>query len=125
MEIYGIVIFSIITYVILEKLFNYLKTLSNFLAIHDLYKFHAIFTENETYIVTGEIEVLSEKDKNKNDVITKQNEDVNNSCIRRMTIKNIDLDKTLYFKYCIGFKSNLKINELMKFYIKKAIFICK
>jgi hypothetical protein len=106
MEIYTTVIFSIILYVIAEKCINYLKILSEFLAIHDLYEFHAIFTENTTYIVTGKIEVLSEKNKNTKSVI-----------------KNNTITKTLYFKNCVGFKSHLTINELIKFHFKKAIFI--
>ena len=106
MEIYTTAIFSIILYVIAEKCFNYLKILSEFLAIHDLYEFHAIFTEHTTYIVIGKIEVLSKKDENAISVI-----------------KNTTITKTVYFKNCIGFKSHLTINELIKFHFKKAIFI--
>lgn len=109
MEIYLISIFSIILYIILEKCFNYIKVISIFLAIYDLHEFHAIFTENHTYIVTGKIEILSEKDTTN----------------KKNIIKNTTINKTLYFKDCIGFKSDLTLNELIKFYMKKTIFICE
>ena len=81
MEIYTTAIFSIILYVIAEKCFNYLKILSEFLAIHDLYEFHAIFTEHTTYIVIGKIEVLSKKDENAKIVVPRGNR--NNPCIQK------------------------------------------
>ena len=41
----------------------------------------------------------------------------------KSVIKNTTITKTVYFKNCIGFKSHLTINELIKFHFKKTIFI--
>ena len=107
LEIFLSIIFGIVIYWVIGKI-KLTNKYFKFLRLCENNPFNAIFTENEIYVVTGNIEIIATDKNSKKETIT---------------IKATSELRSIYMKNCVGFKANINLCEIMNFYRDGATFI--
>ena len=110
LEIFLSIISGIVIYWVIGKI-KLTNKYFKFLRLCENNPFNVIFTENEIYVVTGNIEIIATDKSSKND---------DN---KMLTIKATSELRSIYMKNCVGFKANINLCEIMNFYRDGATFI--
>lgn len=107
MEFFLPIISGIVIYWVIEKI-KLINKYFDFLSLHGIKPFNAIFTKNKIYVITGNLEIIDTDKNSKKEMIT---------------IKATSDLRSIYIKDCIGFKASIEMREIMNFYRDGATFI--